>query len=221
VIKLIVADPVQPHVCVGRYHKVESGPNWTAFCEWWRQPTSGDPLFAYESHAHESLRRSFRLSLVSLEHRTRFRNATVWQTSNTESFREQAPNVQYSLISMENPNPEAKNRTGVIDVIAEDPKTGEVVLVMNEANEWDSSDQELLALQERFNAYVSFLLDGELAEVHPELVGKPARIALRCAQMPDARALEFLGLIHDQLAFQEIKLEVIVTNDPPSPKPTT
>jgi len=33
VIKLIVADPVQPHVCVGRYHKVESGPNWTAFCE--------------------------------------------------------------------------------------------------------------------------------------------------------------------------------------------
>ena len=121
---------------------------------------------------------------------------------------------------MENPNPEAKNRTGVIDVIAEDPKTGEVVLVMNEANEWDSSDQELLALQERFNAYVSFLLDGELAEVHPELVGKPARIALRCAQMPDARALEFLGLIHDQLAFQEIRLEVIVTNDPPSPKAT-
>jgi len=49
VIKLIVADPVQPHVCVGGYHKVESGPNWTAFCEWWRQPTSGDPLFAYES----------------------------------------------------------------------------------------------------------------------------------------------------------------------------
>jgi hypothetical protein len=158
--------------------------------------------------------------LVSLEHRTRFRNAAVWQASNSESFGEQASDVQYSLISMENPNPEAKNRTGVIDVIAEDPKTGEVVLVMNEANEWDSSDEELLALQERFNAYVSFLLDGELAEVHPELVGKPARIALRCAQMPDARALEFLGLIHDQLAFQDIKLEVIVTNDPPPPKAT-
>jgi acetolactate synthase small subunit len=113
-----------------------------------------------------------------------------------------------------------KDRTGVIDVIAENPKTGEVVLVMNEPNEWDGSDEELLALQERFNAYVSFLLDGELAEVHPELVGKPARIELRCGQMPDARALEFLGLIHDQLAFQEIKLEVIVTNDPPSQKAT-
>ena len=113
-----------------------------------------------------------------------------------------------------------KDRTGVIDVIAEDKNSGEVVLVMNEPNEWDGSDEQLLALQERFNAYVSFLLDGELAEAHPELIGKPARIQLRCAKIPDARALELLGLIHDQLAFQEIKLEVIVTNGPPSPKAT-
>jgi hypothetical protein len=102
------------------------------------------------------------------------------------------------------------HRAGIIDVIAEDTKTGEVILVMNEPNEWDGSDEQLLALQERFNAYVSFLLDGEMAEAQPELAGKPARIELRCAQMPDARALELLGLIHDQLAFQEIKLEVVI-----------
>jgi hypothetical protein len=113
-----------------------------------------------------------------------------------------------------------KDRTGVVDVIGQDAKTGEIVLVMNESNEWDGSDEQLLALQERFNAYVSFLLDGELAEAHPELIDKPARIELRCAKIPDARALELLGLIHDQLAFQEIKLEVIVTNGPPSPKAT-
>jgi len=96
-------------------------------------------------------------------------------------------------------------------VIAEDTKTGEAVLVMNEPNEWDGSDEQLLALQERFNAYVSFLLDGELAEAHPELVGKPARIELRCAQMPDANTVELLGLIHDHLAFQEIRLEVVIS----------
>jgi hypothetical protein len=112
------------------------------------------------------------------------------------------------------------DRSGVIDVIAHDPKTGEVVLVMNEPNEWDGSDEQLLMLQERFNVYVSFLLDGELMEAHPELVGRPARIQLRCAQMPDARALELLGLIHDQLALQEIKLEVIVARDQASPKRT-
>src|SRR5438552_12787644 len=92
-----------------------------------------------------------------------------------------------------------ENRAGMIDVIAHDSKTGDVVLVMNEPNEWDGSDEQLLALQERFNAYVSFLLDGEMAEAHPELAGKPARIELRCAHMPDQHALELLGLIHDHL----------------------
>src|SRR6516225_4981091 len=103
-----------------------------------------------------------------------------------------------------------KNRVGVIDVIAQDAKANEVVLVMNEPNEWNGSDEQLLALQERFNAYASFLLDGEMAEAHPELAGKAARIELRCAHMPDTPALELLGLIHDQLAFQEIKMEVVV-----------
>ena len=106
-----------------------------------------------------------------------------------------------------------KDRTGVIDVIAHDPKTGEAVLVMNEPNVWDASDEQLLNLQERFNAYVSFLLDGEMAEAHPELAGKPARIEVRCAHMPDTRALELLGHIHDQLAFQEIEMEVVIRND--------
>ena len=114
----------------------------------------------------------------------------------------------------------ARHRTGVIDLIAQDPKTGEVVLVMDECEEWDGSDEQLLALQERFNAYVSFLLDGEMAADHPDLAGKAARIELRCAHLPDTRALELLGLIHDQLAFQDIKLEVIVENDPPSQKAT-
>ena len=105
------------------------------------------------------------------------------------------------------------DRTGVIDVIAHDAKTGEVVLVMNEPNEWDSSDEQLLSLQERFNAYVSFLLDGEMESGHPELAGKPARIEMRCTHIPDSRALELLGLIHDQLAFQDIKMEVVIRND--------
>ena len=107
-------------------------------------------------------------------------------------------------------NAKAQARTGVIDVIAQDARTCEIVLVMNEPEPWDDSDERLLALQERFNAYVSFLLDGEMAETHPELAGKPARIELRCAHMPDARTLELLGLIHDHLAFQELKLEVVI-----------
>jgi hypothetical protein len=101
-------------------------------------------------------------------------------------------------------------QTGVIDLFAFDRKAGEVLLVMNETRPWDSSHARLHELQEKFNAYVSFLLDGEMVEAHPELMGKPARIELHCAQMPDEKAVALLGAIHDQLALQDIRVEVIV-----------
>ena len=103
-----------------------------------------------------------------------------------------------------------KDRTGVIDLLAHDTKTDEVLLVMNEPRPWDDSDARLLELQERFNAYASFLLDGELVESHPELARKRARIEVRCAHMPEGRTVELLGMIHDQLRFQDIKMEVVV-----------
>jgi hypothetical protein len=109
------------------------------------------------------------------------------------------------------------NRSSIIDIVGHDPKTDEVVLVMKEAGEWDGLDDRLQELQERFNACVSFLLDGELAEAHPDLAGKRARIELRCEQMPDTRALELLGMIHDQLAFQEIKMEVVIRSSEETP----
>lgn len=98
----------------------------------------------------------------------------------------------------------------VIDLFGVDGKTGEVVLAMHEARTWDGSDERLHQLQEKFNAYVSFLLDGEMLAAHPELAGKSARIELRCDHMPDERALELLNLIHDQIALQDIKMEVVV-----------
>jgi hypothetical protein len=99
---------------------------------------------------------------------------------------------------------------GVIDMFAFDEKRNEVLLVMKDSRPWDDSDLRLHQLQEKFNAYVSFLLDGEMLAAHPELAGKRARIELHCDHMPDARALELLNLIHDQIALQEITMEVIV-----------
>ena len=100
--------------------------------------------------------------------------------------------------------------SAVIDLFALDQKANEVLLVMTEDRAWDGTDLRLHELQEKFNAYVSFLLDGEMLAAHPELAGKPARIELRCAEMPDERAVELLGMIHDQLELQEIKMEVLV-----------
>ena len=106
--------------------------------------------------------------------------------------------------------PAGVEQPGVIDIFARVGKGDEVLMVMFEPRPWEDSDLQLFQLQEKFNAYVSFLLDGEMAEAHPELAGKNARIELRCAEMPAGRALDLLNAIHDQLALQEIRVEVIV-----------
>ncbi|MEP7077966.1 MAG: DUF6572 domain-containing protein [Chthoniobacterales bacterium] len=101
-------------------------------------------------------------------------------------------------------------QAGVIDVFGFDARKDEVVLVMYESRLWDGSDERLHELQEKFNAYASFLLDGEMVAAHPELAGKRARIELRCDYMPDENGLGLLNLIHDQLALQEVRMEVVV-----------
>lgn len=112
-----------------------------------------------------------------------------------------------------NAEPAGVARTDVIDFFAHDTRSDEVVLAMFEERPWSDDDLQLFQLQEKFNAYVSFLLDGELAEAHPELAGKKARIEVRCATVPEGRALDLLATIHDQLALQEIRVEVIAGGD--------
>jgi hypothetical protein len=115
-----------------------------------------------------------------------------------------------------NSEPEiAANRSGVehadvIDLFGFDQAKDEVLLVMKESRPWTGGDAQLHELQEKFNAYASFVLDGEMTASHPELVGKPTRIELRCDFMPDERALALLQAIHEQLALQEIGVEVVV-----------
>jgi hypothetical protein len=126
-----------------------------------------------------------------------------------------ALNVQLSMAIGDHEHEQEVVTTGVanpsvIDLFGHDQKTDEVLLAMHESRPWDDSDERLHELQEKFNAYVSFLLDGEMIAAHPELAGKPARIEVRCDYMPDERALGLLNLIHDQIALQEIEMEVIV-----------
>jgi uncharacterized protein DUF6572 len=87
----------------------------------------------------------------------------------------------------------------VIDFLTHDSKTGEVILVMVEGREWDGSDVQLRQLQEKFNNYVSFALEGGLAQRHPELAGAPVILELR-ARHPDRRTQRFLDVSKKKLA---------------------
>jgi len=106
-------------------------------------------------------------------------------------------------------------RTGMLDAFAHDTRDDILVLAMFETRPWTLGDRQLWQLQEKLNAYVSFILDGELKDNFPHLVGKPVRIELRAVHEPSERAMGFLGRAREQLALQEIGLEVVLIGEIP------
>ena len=96
----------------------------------------------------------------------------------------------------------------MIDLLAENAATGRVELVMFEPRAWDGGEEQLFQLQEKLNAYMSFALDGEMAEAYPQLVDRPLSIVLRALELPPPEAVGFLAKVREQIALQGIELEV-------------
>ena len=96
-------------------------------------------------------------------------------------------------------------------MIGEDPASGEVVLAMEESRPWDGSELRLFQLQEKFNTYLAFALDGELRDAYPGLVDRPIRLRLDTNATPDPVTMRFLEVIRQQVGFQGIGLEVRVS----------
>lgn len=98
----------------------------------------------------------------------------------------------------------------VIDMIGEDATSGEIVLAMEERRPWDGSGFRLFQLQEKFNAYLAFALDGELADAYPGMAGRSVRVRLDAVFSPDPGTIRFLQMIGQQIGFQGIALELRV-----------
>ena len=106
-------------------------------------------------------------------------------------------------------NPKGIEHPGVIDFLAFDAASQRVLLVMVERRPWNEPELQLFQLQEKLNAYLSFILDGEMAESFPQFVGKPIEIQLRTHHHPDPLTLGFLNQAKDQLSLQQITIETI------------
>lgn len=114
---------------------------------------------------------------------------------------------------MSEPAEHGLEKPDVLDAIAHDTRTDEAVLAMFETRPWSGEDWQLFQLQEKLNAYVSFALDGEMAEHYPELAQKKLRIQLRCTHEPDDRTLAFCERIHEQLSLQDIPFDIVIIDD--------
>ena len=104
----------------------------------------------------------------------------------------------------------------MIDALGVDEKSGRVVMVIRHDGEWEGSEKQLFGLQEKLNAYLSFALDGEMAEAYPEFAGRGLSVRIESPGPPDPHTLHFLGHVRHQIQFQEIELEMRVRTAKPA-----
>jgi len=105
--------------------------------------------------------------------------------------------------------PQGLTNPGVLDAFAHDTRSDTLVLAMYEYRPWSLGESQLLQLQEKLNAYLSFLLDGEMVDQFPQLQDKPIEIQLRTVHEPTPEAWELISRAREQLGFQKISFEVI------------
>ena len=86
-----------------------------------------------------------------------------------------------------------------IDIVAHDPKTDCVLLVMVETREWGLCGALLPELQDKLNTYLVYAIGGRLACDYPTYAAKPVRIELRSKYAPTPREQQFIDVvtIHD------------------------
>jgi uncharacterized protein YtpQ (UPF0354 family) len=67
---------------------------------------------------------------------------------------------------------------GVIDILAHDPATKEVKMIMVEGRDWTTSPEALSQLNNKFASYADYILSGNLTSQNPQYVNCPVCIEL-------------------------------------------
>lgn len=114
-------------------------------------------------------------------------------------------------------NPEQISPTGiahagVIDYLGFDSKSQSVLLVMAESRPWTQPQDQLFQLQEKLNAYMSFVLDGEMLEAYPQFAQKAVLIRFETVEKPPEVSFDFFQHVYEQCSLQGINFEVVVKN---------
>ena len=87
-------------------------------------------------------------------------------------------------------------------------RDGTVVLSMFEERPWDGSEERLRQLEEKVSSYLSFVLDGHMAQQHPDIVAKQVQIQLNYLGKMDSRTRELLPSIELTLAEYGIDFQI-------------
>ena len=103
----------------------------------------------------------------------------------------------------------AVDNTGVIDSISLD-KDRNVVLTISDHLPWDDKNEHLMILQNKINAYLAFIENGELIENYPDADGKPIVINIITKYLPTETAEIFIKRTRQILEESGYKLKLML-----------
>lgn len=84
-------------------------------------------------------------------------------------------------------------QTNVIDFIGVSRETGEVVLTISDHLTWTDSVVHQTILQNKLNAYLSFIESGDLFQEYPDARGRAVVVRIVFRNLPDGAGREFLA----------------------------
>jgi hypothetical protein len=96
----------------------------------------------------------------------------------------------------------------VVDLISYDQDRDEVVLLMLEERPWESVPEQPRQLEDKFNSYLSYVLDGHLSQQYPQYADKDVCIRLDCATSPRGEVERMLLAMQNFAAGEKIRLVV-------------
>lgn len=118
----------------------------------------------------------------------------------------EAPEAAYERRGVENPR--------IVDLIAADRRSGEVVLSLLEGRPWGGGREQLEQHDEKLDAYFVYVLDGHLARDYPQYKGMPARIELVCVEEPGEAERPFLAAVARTAVENGLRFVVRIDPDP-------
>lgn len=83
------------------------------------------------------------------------------------------------------------DQTEIVDAISINKLSGDLVLTILDSLEWESNEH-LLLLQEKINAYLRFIESGEVFDTYPDAKGRRTLINIIFKYQPDENARGFL-----------------------------
>jgi hypothetical protein len=96
----------------------------------------------------------------------------------------------------------------VVDLVSLDREVDEVVLLMLEERPWESDPQQLRQLEEKFNSYLAYVLDGHMVRQYPQYRDKDVCFRLDCAEGPRGEVERMLRSMQNFASAEGIRFVV-------------